>query len=258
MTNYITPLSKEQKVQEGRYEFPYHYIPVLDNGDFSQTRNLVWGYEYLSYIHFVLNQLEQISFVSLLNVGCGDGRFLVEVSNKFPDKELAGIDFSERAINYAKCSSRSVNYVLGDITNEKMFDKQFDVITLIEVLEHIPIEQISTFLDGVYRYLKDSGFFMLTAPSKNIRVSAKYYQHFDLELLKATLYPKFEIIEYYFLNKNSLQTKIIHNFLSNRLFILNYRRLINIMYHYYTKHLLLADKQDSKRIYALGRKRGGI
>ncbi len=41
--------------------------------NFSQVRNLSWGYEYLSYLHFVLEKASQIGFKSLLDVGCANG-----------------------------------------------------------------------------------------------------------------------------------------------------------------------------------------
>ncbi len=89
-------LSAEQAVQEAEYEFPYHYIPRLEGGNFSQVRKLRWGYEYLSYLRFVLARLERVEFGSLLDVGCGEGRFLREVSKRFSGKRLLGVDFSAR------------------------------------------------------------------------------------------------------------------------------------------------------------------
>src|SRR4051812_16394470 len=90
------PEMEREAIQEAEYEFPYHYIPQLENGNFSQVRKLRWGYEYLSYLRFILAQLEKLEFASLLDVGCGEGRFLSEVSKRFPDKNLKGVDRSQR------------------------------------------------------------------------------------------------------------------------------------------------------------------
>src|ERR1051325_285897 len=92
-----TRLTPQQTIQDTQYQFPYHYIPTLENGNFSQVRKLRWGYEYLSYLRFVLSTLEEIQFESVLDVGCGEGRFLWEVSKCFSDKRLVGIDLSARA-----------------------------------------------------------------------------------------------------------------------------------------------------------------
>src|SRR5215212_3675852 len=92
----------ERAIQEAEYEFPYHYIPRLEGGNFSQVRKLRWGYEYLSYLRFILSRLEGIEFDSLLDVGCGEGRFLHEVFKRYPDKNLLGVDSSSRALEYAR------------------------------------------------------------------------------------------------------------------------------------------------------------
>lgn len=250
----MAKLSKVQKIQESSYQFPYHYIPSYDNQNFSQVRNLSWGYEYLSYLHFVLNCLWSIDFNSLLDVGCGDGRFLFEVSRYFPDKNLVGIDFSERAIKYATALSPNVKYICGDITNKTLTDDKFDVAILIEALEHIPPKQINDFLQGIHFYLRDSGVFIITVPSKNIPVHKKHYQHFDIESLKEVISPFFEIEKTYFLNKISFKVTIINKIFSNRYFILNNKKILNFIYNYYNDKLLHANNFNSRRICLICRK----
>jgi len=246
-------LSEEQKIQESRYEFPYHYIPSYENGNFSQVKNLAWGYEYLSYMYFILEELEQIDFISLLDVGCGDGRFLFEAKKKFTERNLTGIDYSNRAISFAKVMNPNVNYVYGDIRDKCIFKEKFDIITLIETLEHIPPEEVESFIEGISYYLKDGGKLIITVPSNNLPVQTKHYQHFDLRSLKNMLNPKFEIIYHYFLNKIALQSKI-QKMLSNNLFVLNHQKSINMVYRYYIKKCLRAKESNSKRIYILCKK----
>jgi 2-polyprenyl-3-methyl-5-hydroxy-6-metoxy-1,4-benzoquinol methylase len=134
-------LSDQQVIQESKYDYPYHYIPKWDGHNFSQTKYLAWGYEYLSYLHFVIEKASQIGFKSLLDVGCGDGRFLYELSQRFTNYQLVGVDYSQRAIGFAKIimADTKVEFVCGDIRNESLFDKKFDIITLIETLEHIKL-----------------------------------------------------------------------------------------------------------------------
>lgn len=250
----MSKLSKEQKIQESSDQFPYHYIPSYGNRNFSQVRNLSWGYVYLSYLHFVLNYLRSMDFHSLLDVGCGDGRFLFEVSRYLPDKNLVGIDFSERGIRYATALSPNVKYICGDITTKTLTDDKFDIVTLIEVLEHIPPNQIDDFLEGISFYLRDSGVFIITVPSKNIPVNKKHYHHFDMKSLKEVISPFFEIEKTYFLNKISFRVTIINKILSNRYFILNNRRFLNFIYNYYNNNLLHANNFNSRRICLICRK----
>ena len=248
----MNELSNQQIIQESRYKYPYHYIPTWDGNNFSQTQTLVWGYEYLSYIYFVLDKVGQISFESLLDIGCGDGRLLFELSRKFLGKKLAGIDYSKRAIDYAKIMDTNAEWVYGDIKDKNIFDVKFDIITLIETLEHIKPDEIKTFLNGAHNYLKESGSFIVTVPSNNIKVNKKHYQHFDLNSLKNALSPFFRIVDVSYLNhKSSLYLRLIKKLLYNRFFILNNRKMLRWIYNYYLDHFLLTDKNNCHRIFVV-------
>jgi SAM-dependent methyltransferase len=250
-----TRLSPEQTIQETEYRFPYHYIPTFENGNFSQVRKLRWGYEYLSYLRFILATLEKIEFESLLDVGCGEGRFLCEASKRFPEKELAGVDFSERAVDYAGLLNPHVKFVCGDITGAVLFPRRFDVITLIETLEHVPPERIAGFVKGLRRHLNDDGFLILSVPSQNLTLNRKHYQHFNLDSLSASLEPHFQISEHYFLNRISKWDRLLNLLLINRYFILNEPRLLNALYRRYENRLLNAAESDGKRICVVCRPR---
>lgn len=237
------------------YEYPYHYIPIWDGDNFSQTRTLLWGYEYLSYLYFVLDKVCQIGFESLLDVGCGDGRFLFELSRKLPNKKLVGIDYSKRAIDYARIMNPRVEWVCGDIRDKNIFEVDFDIITLIETLEHIKPDEIKPFLEGVHNYLKEGSNLIVTVPSNNIEVKERHYQHFDLHSLTAALSPFFTVVDASYLNrKSSLSLKLIQKFLSNRFFILNNRRMLKWIYNYYIERLLFTDKKNCCRIAVVCKK----
>jgi SAM-dependent methyltransferase len=242
---------REQAIQEAEYEFPYHYIPRIDNGNFSQVRKLRWGYEYLSYLRFILSRLEKIEFDSLLDVGCGEGRFLCEVFKRFPNKTLMGVDNSVRALEYARLLNPQLKFTRGDITGPLLFAEQFDVITLIETLEHIPPREITDFVRGLRRYLRSSGVLVLSVPSENLRLNRKHYQHFNLDSLRSALKPYFVVKEHFFLNRISRWDRWLGKLLSNRFFILNEPRLLNELYRRYENSLLHALESDAKRICVL-------
>lgn len=241
-------LSAEQAAQEAEYEFPYHYIPRFEGGDFSQVRKLRWGYEYLSYLRFVLARLEGVRFDSLLDVGCGDGRFLREASRRFRGKRLVGVDLSARAVEYARLLNPGVEFVVGDITDGALIEERFDVVTLIETLEHVPPANVRDFVAALRGRMKACGTLVVSVPSRNIKMSRKHYQHFDLESLAASLSPYFEVAESYCLNRISKWERLMSAALTNRYFILNDRRLLNALFRRYERSLLLAGESDCKRI----------
>ena len=88
----------------------------------------------------------------LLDVGCAFGLFL-EVT-KEQGWEPYGLEISSYAGNYAKQKFGS-NVLIGVLNKDVFYDDYFDVITMIEVIEHFP-NPIQT-LKQVYRVLKKDG-----------------------------------------------------------------------------------------------------
>lgn len=243
-------MDQKQQIQENWYKFPYHYIPRFENGNFSQCIVVRWGYEYISYIYFVINKLKELQFDSLIDVGCGDGKFLDEVYNKYPHKLLFGIDYSKRAIQYAILMNPNLRYICGDISEGEFVKNQFDVVTLIEVLEHISPHYIDNFIKALHNLTKTEGSLIITVPTKNIKTYEKHYQHFDLDTLIEIFEPFYRISEIKFINKISKKELWLNRLLANSLFITNEPLLVNNIYKLYDKYLLNAEEHNCKRIYA--------
>ncbi len=247
-------LSKQQQLQESQYSFPYHYLARVDNRSFSQVFVHRNGYEYLSYTSFLLEYLRNLAFNSLLDVGCGDGRFICEAINCFPHKEFIGVDYSERAILMARAMCPQACYLAGDITNTKLFDRRFDIIISIETLEHIALELTGDFVQGLASYLKDDGNLLLTVPSDNIPLNPKHYQHFSQQSLHKTLTPFFEIQELKYLNRKSAIVNLVNRLLINRFFMLHEPILMGLAYRTYLKFFLHAGPKNGTRLFAVCRK----
>jgi hypothetical protein len=52
--------------------------------------------------------------------------------------------------------------------NDSISGSSFNIITALAVLEHIPKEQLETFVDNCYRHLEPGGLMVLTVPSKEV------------------------------------------------------------------------------------------
>lgn len=79
---------------------------------------------------------------TLLDVGSGRGVFLFPLLREFPDLDVTSIDLLPHRVELLECirlgGIGNLHPGLGDIRDVPLPDKSFDVVTLLEVLEHIP------------------------------------------------------------------------------------------------------------------------
>ena len=238
-----------QKIQENLYEFPYHHIPKYLNGNYSAIRAYRGSHQYVASMNFLISKINEMEFSKLLDVGCGDGKFLYEISRNITSKTYTGIDYSEQAILYATAMSPNIKFIYGDITKSDL--EKFDIITLIETLEHIPPNLIPDFIKTLYDHLEKDGKIIITVPSINVDVSPKHYQHFNLKLLEEILSPFFKIDEYYFTQKITKSTRIIKSLIVNRFFALTHQPTLNKLFKYYEKKSFLGNKNNSAGIFII-------
>jgi len=243
-------LSNEQRSQESQYEFPYHYVPHLQGGRFSQARVNRWGYEYLSYLTYVLDQLGGLAFTSLLDIGCGEGRLLHELARRRGEVSLTGVDYSAPAVAFAQAFNPTLNFACGDITDRTLAPGPFDAVTLIDVLEHIPPAYRPAFVQAVADRVRPGGSLIVTVPSTNIPVSKKHYEHFDQTTLTQALGESFQVERVQYLNAKGLRARWVRRLLANGLFILNNSRLATAIYRWYCGKLLLANPGTGTRLFA--------
>lgn len=186
-------LSKQQTVQEDQYIFPYHYISLY----LERYRRLLHLHYLLklSHLHSIITSLD---INTILDVGCGDGRLCYELRNTHI--KYTGLDFSERAIDFAKSFNKHAEFHTNTIENYIGF-RQFDCITLIDVIEHVPPVDVKHLIDSVQQVLKPGGWLIITVPSINLPLSAKHYQHFTASDLSNLIPLGLHVVEKYGLEK---------------------------------------------------------
>ncbi|WP_263834159.1 class I SAM-dependent methyltransferase [Salinibacter sp.] len=163
----------------------------------------------------VFDELSDFSFESLIDIGCGDGRFLREMRKQYPNKEILGVDYSQRAIELARAMNPTLAFETRNIIEEPV-DRTFDIATLIEVLEHIPPAQMKQFIEQVYAVLQPQGHIILTVPHVNKSVSDKHYQHFDTEKLRRVLDPYFQNLKFVPFDSHSKALSLMQIFLGGK------------------------------------------
>lgn len=90
-----------------------------------------------------------ISFKTIAEAGCGSGEILVQLEKKFPNTEkFYGFDISKDALQISKKKETDrIHFELLDLAGNKHAELRFDVLLVIDVLEHLP--DYFAFLDGI-------------------------------------------------------------------------------------------------------------
>lgn len=98
--------------------------------------------EPLPRVRAVLGMLKGLQPERLLDVGSGRGVFLFPFLNEFPRTPVTAVDLLPHRVEMLQTLSRggieNLTALRQDICAWEMEDNAFDVVTLLEVLEHIP------------------------------------------------------------------------------------------------------------------------
>lgn len=95
---------------------------------------------------------------SVLDAGCGDG-FWLEILRDLGFNDLVGIDLSFPFLQRAK--SKGLEVIRCDIS-KMCFNRQFDVVIMCDVLEHI--SDLESVINNIYQTLKENGILYLIIP----------------------------------------------------------------------------------------------
>jgi len=202
----------------------------------------------------VLDALDESPFGSLIDIGCGDGRFLHEFAKIHPDVAARGVDSSQRAIRLARALNPSVRFEAADICHAPV-GGPFDAATLIEVLEHIPPQQVPEFLQATAGLIAPGGRLVLTVPHVNKPVDDKHFQHFSSVSLTETLSPFFgQVVVRPFDDIRAPALKLFSQILgaSGRFFVITHPSLNERYYRLYrTRYLFSCTEARCGRLLAV-------
>jgi len=126
----------------------------LISEEFSLTRGFLWG---------ELNKFQDLvkDGEKILDLGCGNGRFLEFFRNK--NIEYIGVDSSEKLIEIAKKKYPDFQFLVADALSLPFLENSFDKIFSISVFHHIPSKELRLqFLKEIKRTLKPRGILILT------------------------------------------------------------------------------------------------
>ncbi|MFX1258915.1 MAG: class I SAM-dependent methyltransferase [Promethearchaeota archaeon] len=103
---------------------------------------------------------------TLLDIGCAYGHFLDLLKNDFI---IHGTDISHHATKVAKFKLK-IPVKQANIEEEFPFDKNFDIITALDVIEHLNNPKKA--IKNIYNHLNDGGLFFFQLPTVSSKISS--------------------------------------------------------------------------------------
>ncbi|TGL44757.1 class I SAM-dependent methyltransferase [Leptospira perdikensis] len=150
------------------YEQEEHYEGYWDGAE--QTYDLKWWDDAhrAVYSDFISTYLKSEKG-NLLDVGCGLGFFVKAVLTKKTGWSAVGYEISKQAVKFANEQNGMKTVYAGLVQDSKLPKESFDIITLWDVIEHIPKpHSLLTYLHGL---LKPGGILFLQTPNFPIQLA---------------------------------------------------------------------------------------
>lgn len=107
---------------------------------------------------------------NLLDIGCGNGAFLYFLEKEKPHIKCTGFERSVMAIKMKLCHSEIMN---GDIISLPFKNEEYDIVTLFEILEHLPYNTFNIALKEIQRVSKK--YILISVPYREKRLFIKCY-----------------------------------------------------------------------------------
>ncbi len=245
--------SEKSDLQEREYDFPYHHLPYLTPRGFAvRYRAMAWGFEYLCYLAHVRELVHSLAPDSCLDVGCGDGRLLGLLGPRVPRR--AGADLSERAVAHARAFHPDVEFHVADPAD---VPGVFDVVTAIEVLEHIPDGDTGRFLRELARHARPGGHVVLSVPTVAVPRAPKHHRHYDEQLLRRQVQESGAVLSFARVEHVCRRSALVDWYVKlglTRFWFVDIRPLSYAAWRYTWKKLRHADARTGTHLVALLRK----
>jgi len=102
---------------------------------------------------------ERITKGRFLDLGTGPGTQAIQLTRR--GFEVTGVDLSENAIDKAQKLSDKVNFIVDDILDSKLGDKQFDYVFDRGCFHVLPVKERQEYVKEIKRILNDNGILFL-------------------------------------------------------------------------------------------------
>jgi SAM-dependent methyltransferase len=160
-------------LQERQYARPYHWEQT-GNDEIEYRLRTAAVLELAGFSPASSNRTEK----RLLDIGCGDARFAADAAGR---AWTAGVDVSQRALIFARDLVPAATFLSSGAEALPFRDGTFDVVTLLDVIEHIPDANETAAIHEALRVLKRGGRLVISTNTDRSSREWKHYRHYSIE-----------------------------------------------------------------------------
>lgn len=116
----------------------------------------------LDNIMNILEQEAEITGKEYLDVGCSNGYITALIAEKFKPKSACGFDIVESNLAVAREKYPHIEFHTFNLNQAHNIDRQYDVITSFETLEHVG--NLQQAIDNLLELKAEQGFILIAVP----------------------------------------------------------------------------------------------
>ncbi|MEO5892881.1 MAG: class I SAM-dependent methyltransferase [Ferruginibacter sp.] len=158
-----------------KYEISEKIKEYYDNASIEKIRDFINGNERAEKAWNTISTYA-LNPSNILEIGCGIGAMCNRCNLTWPDAQIIGIDISAKSIKVAKNLFESEKcQFYTDLPRNK--DKAgFDLILLIDVIEHVEKHQRQQLIDFIKENLSENGMLILAFPTPHmLDINRQYF-----------------------------------------------------------------------------------
>ena len=171
-------VSLQAWLQERQYATPYHWRQRPNDEQEYRLRTAV----VLELAGMAASPPDAPARPALLDIGCGDGRFTADAARR---ARTIGIDVSQRALGHARALVPDARFVTGGGAALPFRESAFDLVTVLDVIEHIPDCDERRVIDEARRVLRPGGRLIVSTNTDRSARELKHYRHYGLDRFRS-------------------------------------------------------------------------
>ncbi|MGY5150606.1 MAG: class I SAM-dependent methyltransferase [Candidatus Nitrosopumilus sp. bin_68KS] len=134
----------------------------------------------VDHIEYIKHRLDKKTKINIADIGCGDGRYSLEILKTFKNCYLHCIDYNENMILYLKkylLENKFTNFCArsGDASKLSLENNSMDCIVSFNAIHHFDLEK---FFSEVYGSLKDNGRLFIYTRLRNQNYRSIWGEYF--------------------------------------------------------------------------------